>query len=301
MSLSRLGLQTLIGGTTRFSFGAIGDGQPVVAVLTTDLDPGFERALISAAYDLGLQDPVDLAKVLYSESKIQPHILGGGACDGYFPVGINQFCPNTLVGYFNPNGYNPSSMSVEDKKQNAELYRQLPASEQLGYVKKFLQHLAPIHSARDLYWANFLPATVVKDAPDDHVIAAPGMVLPGGLTGEKVIASNKSFVNADGTITAGDLQKAIDRSAQGARWNEIVQRIRASEGGSPPPYVPSLPGAPDLSNLPTLPIYQNPTPSNPAKSSTRASTGLVLITLLGGIGLWQYTHRQFPFAKVPSR
>ena len=212
--------------------------ESVIAIHTTDLDANFEPTLIRVAADLGLPDPLMLANVLFAESRIKPDLPPNSiGC-----VGINQFCPGTLEYWFNPSGADPKTITKEQQRENAERFRELSASQQLEIAGRFLRSKGTFSSARDLYWANFLPATLQKGASDETVIAASGMVYPRGLTGEKVIAANPGFLHGKDYITAGDLKQTLADVAQGARWNEIVRRVRAVQGGAPV-YVPELPSA----------------------------------------------------------
>jgi hypothetical protein len=153
-------------------------------------DTGWAGVFVAACESIGA-DPIGVAEMLMNESGFNPSAQNSIGC-----VGLNQICPGSQ-GIFS------SDYSVAD-------YLQLTVSEQIPYVFAYFQQwmnkygLGSI-SARDLYWINFLPATYVPNSPDSYVIATKG---------DGYYDANASFdVDGTGTITAGDLQTALDNQA----------------------------------------------------------------------------------------
>jgi hypothetical protein len=153
-------------------------------------DSGWAGVFVVGANAIGV-DPLDLAKLLISESGFDPSAQNSIGC-----VGLNQICP--------------SSQGVFNSDYTADQYTQLTVSQQLPFVFDYFRNwlsqygLSSI-SARDLYWLNFLPATYVPGSPDSYVIATQG---------DGYYDANTSFdKTGKGTITAGDLQTALDDAA----------------------------------------------------------------------------------------
>lgn len=172
------------------------------------LGSNFDTALVALAQSMGA-DPLDLAKLMLSESGLQPtaYNQGGGA------AGINQLMPMNY-GYFAP-------LSLSQ-------YLGLTAEQQLPYAGAYFKNVMANHSlksisGRDLYWLNYLPATFVAFATDDHVI----------------VQSSSPYYNAPldhgnkGYITAGDMQKQLDAqpAAHPTLWPIVSQAVLQTEGG----------------------------------------------------------------------
>lgn len=170
--------------------------------LPSDIDPNFVPSLYAVAAQLN-SDPVNLAMSLYMESEIKAHARNSIGC-----LGINQMCPGNFAGL----GIDPAT------------YTQLPASQQLcHYVFPFWRSIMGRHglsslSARDVEWLNFLPATFVPNAPDDHVVTS----------NPTYVNANKGFDHGNkGYITAGDIGQSVANACTGARWLAIHAAIVA--------------------------------------------------------------------------
>jgi hypothetical protein len=181
-------------------------------LLTADVDLPFDTAVIQAAAVIEADDPREILAVLFAESSVTPSAVHH-APNCY---GINQFCdPPTFA------------MAVPD--QTPASYLALPASVQLlRYVVPFWNSARKVHgprvtkNARNLYWLNFLPATVKPDALDDYVI--PGS--RAAALANPDLAGGKSFV------TPGDLSRFLVKrqQAEPARWNELLDRVEHAMG-----------------------------------------------------------------------
>lgn len=176
---------------------------------STDLSDEFFRVLIGVSQRLEA-DPVHLLKVMQSESGINPKAKNPTADAN----GLIQFMGNTLKNL----GW----------KLGGEAFRKLSAEEQLPFVEKYYTSWKPygLGSPARLYLATFLPALMVHKGSHSE-----GFVLCG-LNGPLRWAylANKVFdQEKKGTITLGDLGKAIDRSCKGQRWNEIITRLLSAQ------------------------------------------------------------------------
>lgn len=199
------------------SMAGIGDassGSGTVA-LPSYLGDDFPTQLATWSKSIGA-DPLDVAALLYSESNLQPTARNPrGFPDGQYAAGINQLAPVNW-GYFSP--------------LTAGQYTALTASQQLPYVFAYFKTVLGNHnletiSARDLYWLNFLPATYVPFATDDHVIVSSS-------SGYYTNNSNLDH-GAKGYITAGDLQKRLDDvKANAPAWfASLKQQVLEDTGG----------------------------------------------------------------------
>jgi len=181
--------------------------------LPSDLDADFPAALVQGARELGV-DPVGAAALLYVESGIKPGATNprGGA------IGINQFDPPTQVlhyGFSSVAEYAHSSACVQFQRAVMPFWRALV--QQFGHGQtKF--------SARDLYWLNFLPATYVANAPEDHVITSN----PAWVTPNPGLARGKSY------IAASDITHALNAvmNSTSPRWVSIRANVEAAEQAS---------------------------------------------------------------------
>lgn len=195
----------------RGGMGAMRSMGTTATGLPANLGPDFPNVLAAQADTIGA-DPLDVLKLLLSESGLQPGATNHtGFTNGGYAVGINQFAP------VNWHFFAPLS---------AATYAALTAEQQLPYV--FAYFLALMRSrglsaisGRDLYWLNFLPATYVQDAPDDHVIVRRGSGYYG---------PNKGLDHGGkGYITAGDLQQSLDAQASSSLYQALAPLV----GGAP--------------------------------------------------------------------
>ena len=110
----------------------------------------------------------------------------------------------------------------------------LSAAQQIPYAAKFWRGVASKFSlplpltSRNLYWANYLPATVVPDAADDYVFVKDDntILLRGASTWihkPGYYTQNESLDHPltpggphKGYITAGDMAQAASRAAMGS-------------------------------------------------------------------------------------
>lgn len=177
--------------------------------LPSDIDPQFPAALVAGAKELGV-DPVGMAALLYIEGDGIRHEAvnpRGGA------VGINQFDPPTQVlhyGFSSVAEYRDSSACVQFERAVMPFWRSI--TKQFG-------HGQTSFSARDLYWLNFLPATYVPNAPEDHVITSnPAYVTP-----------NPGLSNGKPYIAASDITRALNHvlNSSSPRWLAIKANIEA--------------------------------------------------------------------------
>jgi hypothetical protein len=196
--------------------------------LTSNVDSGFEAAVLDAAAVIGASDPRELLVILFAESSVTPtadlHLVNKhGVLTSRF-VGINQFHVSVTGG--------PDTFTKAVPGLSPDTYLTLPASVQLRhYVLPFWAALRQQHgpdataNARNLYWVNFLPATFVPDAPDSHVITSD----PSVIDANQLIAHGKSY------ITAGDLSRFLlfRQKAESHRWNELLDRVEAKMGLRP--------------------------------------------------------------------
>lgn len=177
------------------------NGDPLPAYIDGGDGTEFARSFVQLISPL-VTDPLGALKLLLHESGLNP------AADNGSYVGINQLA-HASIGPM-------TGMSLST-------YKSLTAAQQLPYAAKFWRSLAktlPLNP-RDLYWTNFLPATVVIGAPDDYVFVQGGSareedqyraadgswhVYPG------VWADNPSLHDPDdpSTITARSMSLALD-------------------------------------------------------------------------------------------
>lgn len=183
------------------------------------LGDDFAQQLVNYSASIGA-DPLDVLKLLLSESGLQPHAWNpNGFPAGQGAVGINQLAPVNW-GYFQNAG-----LSVDQ-------YRALTASQQLPYVFAYFKAVMSGHnltsiSGRDLYWLNFLPAYYSPGSTDLHVIVT---------SSSGYYTNNKSLDHGGkGFITAGDLQLSLDAKESSPLFQLIAPEVLATEGG---PTVP---------------------------------------------------------------
>lgn len=184
-------------------------------MLTADVDLPFDAAIIRAAEVIGADDPREILAVLFAESSISPKAWHKGP-PGPNCYGINQFC-------------DPPTFGLAVRDQTPASYLALPASIQLlRYVVPFWNGAKAQHgphvtkNARNLYWLNFLPATVRPDAPDDYVI-------PGS---RSAALANPELAGGKDYVTPGDLSRFLvhRQNQEPSRWNELLDRVESAMG-----------------------------------------------------------------------
>jgi Transglutaminase-like superfamily len=225
-AMKRLGLKradldgaavVLDNGQARPMMGALRGVQTMGSLegAPASLGASFDTTLIAWAKTIGA-DPLGIVKLLLSESGLNPSATNSsGFAAGQYAVGINQLAPVNW-GYFSP--------------MSAAQYAGLTAEAQLPYVFAYWGNVMKgagisTASAADLYWLNFLPATFVKDATDEHVIVSSSS---GYYTNNAGLDHGSK-----GYITKGDLQKSLDAQPANypALWATISQAIYQDQGG----------------------------------------------------------------------
>ena len=183
---------------------------------TKDISDGFFDRLRQVAAKLSTSDSevqaLDMMRVMMSESGCRANAHNNGPPGApyekqYHASGLIQFMPATLPGVGWRNGH--------------EAFRLLTAEQQLVYVERFYSpYKGHLHSVGRLYTATFLPA-FVKQAGD------PSFVLTGK-NGPLAWAFGPNAVfdtNGDLTITVGELESAVMRNCNSARWFELEARF----------------------------------------------------------------------------
>jgi Putative peptidoglycan binding domain len=179
--------------------------------------PPYPNAADIASALAGLSDvavPRDALKIMLGESGLNPGPASVAYHDGK-PVAGGVF--GLLVTQM------PDGMSFDD-------WLALSAAQQIPYAAKFWRSIASKFSlplpltARNLYWTNYLPATVVPDAADDYVfVKSNDTYLPKGgdwTYHAGFYTENESLDHPltpggppKGYITAGDMGLAANRGA----------------------------------------------------------------------------------------
>jgi hypothetical protein len=177
--------------------------------LTPDLSDQFFADIADVCGRLQI-DPLDLLGVMMAESNVKAAAQNPTSNAS----GLIQFLPSTLA-----------HLGWTDTPQ---AFRQLSADQQLPYVEAYFQpyvHFV-LDSAARVYQVVFLPSSLSLGSSMDTVIAEKGGLNSG------VYDRNRGLdVDFDGTITVGELQKAIERHYNAPRWQEIVQRENAAGAG----------------------------------------------------------------------
>lgn len=191
--------------------------------LTADIDDAFFVTLRGVASELDAR-PRDLLAVMYAESQCRADAWNDNPKSlppekRFNASGLIQFMPPTLLGL----GW----------KEGHAAFRRLSATDQLPWVLRYLRpHRGWLGTVAGVYLAVFLPA-FVRQASNS------GLVLSGS-RGPLAWAygPNASFdANQDGAITVGELAEAVARNAKGPRWDQLLERLEATEAVT----VPELP------------------------------------------------------------
>lgn len=180
----------------------------------SNIDAAFWPKLIAGAADLGVS-PFSLALVMNMESGIDPTAAHRDANTGQpDAVGLNQFWVSSTFRTAVP------GVSVDE-------YLSWPASRQLERALAYWRDQLNAHpgardgGARDLYWLNFLPATYVPNAPDDHILAPTEdgkLVAAANNNGPLVLPGETEMRNGVKVIRAAGLRNALDRAAKSGRY-----------------------------------------------------------------------------------
>lgn len=173
---------------------------------TRDLSDMFFEALAAIALELGAK-PRDMLCVMMAESGVmaKAHNPNGHAS------GIFQAMPQTLKNLGWAAGH--------------EAFRALSAEEQLPYVRRYyLPYKGRLGSVAALYVATFLPALLSHASDPNYVLVQRDTKLGWAY------APNAGFdANHDLAITVRELEQAVNRQCRGPRWQEILQRLGASD------------------------------------------------------------------------
>jgi len=179
--------------------------------LTDDLSDQFFTDILDVCRRIQC-DPLDLLGVMMNEIGVKANARNPTSNAS----GLIQFLPSTLAGLGYPD-------TPDD-------FRQLNADEQLPYVEAFFQpyvHFG-LNSAARVYLAVFLPSALKQNPNNKTMIAQKG-----GLNAAIYDQNRGLDANFDGKITVGELQQAIERHYNSARWQEIAARLNDAQGSSP--------------------------------------------------------------------
>lgn len=167
------------------------------------LGSDFYDAWTAMARRVGV-DPIDLARVAYAETGMNPAAVDPRTNAG----GLIGFMPSTLKGL----GW----------QGTPEEFRQLSAVQQIPYVEAYYRPYAGrLHNEGLVYVVNFLPAYLSQAAAggDGYVLTRKG---------EAYYDQNAILDrNHDGAITVGDLRQHLAIQDQGSRYETIEAELRA--------------------------------------------------------------------------
>jgi hypothetical protein len=184
--------------------------------LTSDLSDQFFEDLVDMCGRLQC-DPLDLLGVMMAESAVKAAARNPSSDAS----GLIQFLPSTLAHL----GWTGTTAA----------FRQLSADQQLRYVEAYFQPYVHynLDTAARVYQVVFLPSSLTLGESFNTVIAQKDGINPN------VYDSNRGLdANFDGKITLGELQQAIERHFNDARWQEIAQRLDAVDGAESRPSNP---------------------------------------------------------------
>jgi peptidoglycan hydrolase-like protein with peptidoglycan-binding domain len=183
--------------------------------------PAVAQALVTTLQ--GVVSPGDAAKIMLHESGLDPTADNGAA------VGVFQLDP------FQPSVVGGLSRAA---------YKALTAAQQIPFAAKFWRNVAsqfrlplPL-SARDLYWTNYLPATVKPGAGDDYAFCFSNDTYLNAATGERVdfagcYTKNQGLDHGKkGFITAGDMASAAQEGAMDYpdRYAAVMDAVQRASG-----------------------------------------------------------------------
>jgi Putative peptidoglycan binding domain len=176
--------------------------------LTNDLSDSFFEDLIDLCGRLQC-DALDLLGVMMAESNVTAAARNATSNAS----GLIQFLPSTLAHL----GWTGTP----------DAFRKLSADQQLRYVEAYFQpyvHFG-LNSAARVYQVVFLPSSLSLGSSFSTVIAKKG-----GLNSAIYDRNRGLDTDFNGTITVGELQKAIERHYNAARWQEIAERLDETGG-----------------------------------------------------------------------
>lgn len=160
--------------------------------------------------------PADLLIVLYAESGLHPGASNPGPPPN-IAVGLNQIVASTA-----------KAMGMTEAERLSMLH--MSVSEQLPYVERYFKHIPWVaaghafESAAQIYVANFAPAFLSRGSDPSTVLYARG-------TSGRAYDLNSGFdVEKKGTITVGDLARALARRSREGIFLSALQMLRDVTG-----------------------------------------------------------------------
>jgi hypothetical protein len=216
---------------------------------TKDLPESFERAVLDLCAELGTPElPCkwrDLLGCWMSESDVRATALNHGG----WASGLFQLMPDTARGLGWRHGDkrwevadaarasgNWQALSRTHESLMRE-YTALSPLEQLRYARKFyLPSRGLLTSAAACYVKTFLPAELPHASNPGHVLCAQAGAHPDYPRGKYTGAYSANHYAFDkvpkrGWIEVRDLSRRIAEVCTGPRWEELVKRMEAAEGG----------------------------------------------------------------------
>lgn len=179
---------------------SIGGVDPV----SNDLSDKLFDDWVAMAKRLGV-NPIDIARVGFSETGMHPHINGG------------------LIGFV------PSTLHRLGWTGTAGEFWALRAEDQVPYVERYYAPYAPWMKNDGLaYVANYTPAylrAAAASGSDSFIVARKG---DGIYDGNEILDRNH-----DGIIDVGDLKRHLDIQVRGSRWTSILRRLKDAGAHEP--------------------------------------------------------------------
>jgi hypothetical protein len=153
--------------------------------------------------------PKDMLAIMYLESGLDPNVVN----PKFSARGLTQIEPYVLKNLGWKGSYNE--------------FGKLPAIEQLPYIEKYFKNVmgnsGKIHSATQLYVANFWPAALHNP---DVMKGDPSAIILDGAKYPKEYDANKGLdVDKDGKITYGDLMRMVNGKKKSLNQNNVYARF----------------------------------------------------------------------------
>lgn len=193
-----------------------------MTALPSSLGPDFPAILAQLSEKIGA-DPLDVLKLLLSESGLQPTAANPrGFPAGQFAAGINQLAPVNWH-YFAP--------------LTAAQYIALSAEEQLPYAFAYFNTVmrgAGLSSitGRDLYVLNFLPAFYKSGQPDSAVLVSSSSGYYKNNASTDPSKPQGLDHGRKGYISYGDMQIALDAQMKNPLYQLLAPMV--ASGVAPP-------------------------------------------------------------------
>ncbi len=227
---------------------------------TQDVSDGFLRQVLAMCEELRC-DPLDALGCWMNESGVRGNAQNKGA----LAAGFFQCMPQTLRGLGfkgdakyreQPGSYaaaqkalqaarvsaNPGAADAASKAMRAldlalsDAFVRIGLDGQVAFAAHYyLPHAGKLSNAAAFYMANFCPAWLDHAGEDDWVICARDGTTHAPMSAKESViwfTQNSGLdVDGDGRVTPADLGRAIERASQGSRWDELVSRLAALQGG----------------------------------------------------------------------